>query len=189
MGNYMHQVGVIHGRFQILHNDHLKYLLAGKALCNHLVVGITNPDPLLTSDVEVDPKRSESAANPLTYYERMIMVRDVLAEVGATHHDLSIVPFPITRPELYRHYVPMNAVFFLSIYDDWGRKKLSQFKSLNLKTHVLWEVSSEQKGLSATDIRDNMIEGRDWDHLVPEATARLCRKLDMPDRLRKITNQ
>jgi D-arabinose 5-phosphate isomerase GutQ len=37
-------VGVIHGRFQILHNDHLKYLLAGKDLCRHLVIGITNPD-------------------------------------------------------------------------------------------------------------------------------------------------
>jgi|GEM_PF-3973487 len=34
-------VAVIHGRFQALHNDHLKYLLAGKACCRHLTVGIT----------------------------------------------------------------------------------------------------------------------------------------------------
>lgn len=44
----MIRTGVIHGRFQLLHNDHLKYLLAGKARCEHLVVGITNPDPCLT---------------------------------------------------------------------------------------------------------------------------------------------
>ena len=43
----MHKIGVIHGRFQLLHNDHLKYLLAGKKRCEHLVVGITNPDPAL----------------------------------------------------------------------------------------------------------------------------------------------
>ena len=47
----MIEVGVIvseHGRFQVLHNDHFKYLMAGKAQCRHLVVGITNPDPTLT---------------------------------------------------------------------------------------------------------------------------------------------
>jgi glycerol-3-phosphate cytidylyltransferase-like family protein len=33
-----YDVGVIHGRFQVLHNDHLKYLLLGKALFKHLVV-------------------------------------------------------------------------------------------------------------------------------------------------------
>ena len=38
-------VGVIHGRFQMLHNDHLKYLLAGKSRCDHLVIGITNAEP------------------------------------------------------------------------------------------------------------------------------------------------
>lgn len=29
-GSATFDVGVIHGRFQVLHNDHLKYLLAGK---------------------------------------------------------------------------------------------------------------------------------------------------------------
>ena len=42
------KTGVINGRLQVLHNDHLKYLLAGKKRCDHLVVGITNPDPTLT---------------------------------------------------------------------------------------------------------------------------------------------
>jgi len=44
------ETGVIHGRFQVLHNDHLKYLMEGMALCDHLVVGITNPDPILTGE-------------------------------------------------------------------------------------------------------------------------------------------
>ncbi|WP_045211070.1 nicotinate-nucleotide adenylyltransferase [Desulfonatronovibrio magnus] len=182
----MNQFGVIHGRFQVLHNDHLKYLMAGKELCHHLIVGITNPDPVLTSDVDVDPKRSESAANPMTYYERMVMVREVLLEAGVNYDQLSIVPFPITRPDLYRYYVPLDAVFFLSIYDDWGRKKLSHFKSLGLDTHVLWEVPPEQKGLSSTDIRGLMAEQKPWEHLVPQATARVCNMWKIPDRLRSI---
>jgi nicotinamide-nucleotide adenylyltransferase len=35
---HVYPLGVIHGRFQVLHKDHLKYLLAGKSLCEHLVL-------------------------------------------------------------------------------------------------------------------------------------------------------
>ena len=74
------ETGVIHGRFQILHNDHLDYLLSGKALCRHLVVGITNPDPVLTKKEDSDPERDSAAANPLTYYERYLLVKTALTE-------------------------------------------------------------------------------------------------------------
>ncbi|MBW2086390.1 MAG: nicotinate-nucleotide adenylyltransferase, partial [Deltaproteobacteria bacterium] len=74
----MIETGVVHGRFQVLHNDHLKYLLAGKARCRHLVVGVTNPDPSVTKDEKADPNRSQPLANPMTYYERYVMVRTVL---------------------------------------------------------------------------------------------------------------
>jgi nicotinamide mononucleotide adenylyltransferase len=178
-----YDVGVIHGRFQVLHNDHLKYLLAGRKLCRHMVVGITNPDPVLTSSVDVDLKRSNAQANPLTYFERLVMVRDVLLEAGLSHEEMTITPFPVTMPELYRHYLPLDAVYFLSIYDDWGRKKLAQFKALDLKSHVLWEVPPERKGLSSTEIRNLMMEGRPWEHLVPKAVARLCLDWDIPGRL------
>ena len=72
--------GVIHGRFQVLHNDHLKYIMAGKMRCNHLVVGITNPDPILSKEDSADLQRSLAINNPLTYFERYSMVRLVLME-------------------------------------------------------------------------------------------------------------
>ncbi|MCI5120191.1 MAG: nicotinate-nucleotide adenylyltransferase, partial [Candidatus Electrothrix sp. AUS4] len=100
--------GVIHGRFQILHNDHLKYLLAGKARCEHLVVGITNPDPCQTKDDAADPKRSSDQANPFTYFQRYQMVRAALSRQGIADKAFSVVPFPINLPELYRYYVPMD---------------------------------------------------------------------------------
>ena len=66
----MIDTGVAHGRFQIFHNDHLKYLQAAKARCRHLVVAITNPDPTLTRFDPADPGRSSPGRNPLSYYER-----------------------------------------------------------------------------------------------------------------------
>ncbi|RQW85946.1 MAG: nicotinate-nucleotide adenylyltransferase [Geobacter sp.] len=178
------ETGVIHGRFQVLHNDHLVYLLAGAALCRHLVVGITNPDPLLTKDESADPKRSNPAANPLSYFERYVMVRAVLDEAGIEPSRYSVVPFPINMPELYRYYVPLDALFFLSIYDDWGKRKLEYFTSLGLATHVLREVSAAQKGLSATDIRRRMALDEPWEELMPSAVVTLMKKWNIPGRLR-----
>jgi nicotinamide-nucleotide adenylyltransferase len=177
------QTGVIHGRFQVLHNDHLAYLLAGMSLCRHLVVGITNPDPLLTKDESVDPQRSNPLANPLTYFERYLMVRAVLEETGIEASRYSVVPFPINLPELYKFYVPLDAMFFLSIYDDWGKRKREYFTSLGLATHALREVPTAQKGLSASDIRRRMARNEPWQELVPPAVARLMQQWAIPRRL------
>lgn len=182
-----YEIGVIHGRFQVLHNDHIKYLLAGKKLCNHLIVGITNPDPSLTRDSEANPHRSTPIANPLTYYERYIMVQDALIEQGLKFPEFSIVPFPINIPDLIKYYVPINAIFFLTIYDDWGRLKKKFLESLGLKIHVLWEVTLENKGLSSSDIREAMIQGKQWEQFVPISVARLMKEWNIITRLKKLS--
>jgi len=182
----MIDTGVIHGRFQILHNDHLRYLLAGKARCRNLVVGITNPDPTLTLEDSSDPQRHLPRVNPLTYYERYLMVRAVLAEAGVSDPDLSVVPFPINFPERYESYVPLDATFFLTIYDEWGRRKKQMFESIGLKVEVLWQRSPEQKGLSGEEIREYMAMGESWEHLVPPAVRGLMHAWDIPTRLRKL---
>ena len=181
--------GVIHGRFQILHNDHLRYLLAGAALCEHLVVGITNPDPLLSREDQADPHRTGVLSNPLTYYERQVMVRAALREAGLQGDDLTVVPLPINLPELYHYYVPMQAIFFLTIYDDWGRRKRDIFQALGLRTHVLWEVHSRDKGISGHQVRERMCRNQPWEHLVPLSVAALVRAWDIPARLQELSQR
>jgi len=180
-----YELGVIHGRFQILHNDHIKYLMAGKQLCKHLVVGITNPDPSLTRDSEANPHRSTPIANPLTYYERYLIVQAALLEQDLKFSEFSIVPFPINIPDLIKYYVPIDAVFFLTIYDDWGRQKKQFLESLGLKIHVLWKVTLENKGLSSSDIRKAMIHDKPWEHYLPVSVAKLMKEWEIPLRLKK----
>lgn len=175
------KVGVIHGRFQLLHNDHMKYLLAGKERCDHLVVGITNPDPSHTRSDPADMSRSSRASNPLTYYERYCMVRQALAEQGL-QDSISIVPFPINFPELYQYYVPLDALFFLTIYDGWGEKKLTLFQELGLETEILWRKKRTEKGLSATDIRKKIINKEEWEQYVPPAVVLFIKKHHLSER-------
>lgn len=182
--NELAETGVIHGRFQVLHNDHLKYLLAGKARCRHLVVGVTNPDPTLTRADSSDADRSSRAANPLTYYERYWLVRESLCEAGLDLEEFSVLPFPINFPELYRYYVPLTAVFYLTIYDSWGEKKREMFQEKGLKTEVMWRKPAEEKGLAASEIREMMVSGGPWQDRVPPAAVRLLRAFGVVERLR-----
>ncbi|MBC8317735.1 MAG: nicotinate-nucleotide adenylyltransferase [Desulfobulbaceae bacterium] len=181
----MVKTGFIHGRFQVLHNDHLTYLLAGKKECEFLVVGITNPDPSLTKQDASDVSRSDDAENPLTYFERFLMVQAALVEAGLTLEEFMIVPFPVNFPELYRYYIPEDASFFLTIYDEWGERKLAMFEAFGLRTHILWRRLQDQKGLTSTDIRQRIAEGKQWQHMVPPAVARLIVEWRLAERLRQ----
>jgi cytidyltransferase-like protein len=183
---FQYDIGVIHGRFQILHNDHVKYLTAGKQLCEHIIIGITNPDPSLTRDHESNPHRSTELNNPLTYYERMIMIKETLLETGLKLNQFSIVPFPINYPKLLKYYVPFDKVFFLSIYDDWGRQKKKYLESLGLKVHILWEVPLEKKGISGQTVRMKMINDQPWDHLVPKSVQDLIIEWNVIGRLKNL---
>ena len=187
--NFQYDLGVIHGRFQVLHNDHIKYLMAGKELCKHIVVGITNPDPSLTRDSDANPYRSTSLANPLTYFERYLMIQAALLEQGLSLHEFSIVPLPINVPELIKYYVPLDAIFFLTIYDEWGQQKKKYFQDLGLKIHVLWEVPLDKKGLSSSDIRETMIKNGKWEHLLPSSVVNLMNEWNIAQRLKEINSK
>lgn len=187
--NFQYDLGVIHGRFQVLHNDHIKYLMAGKELCKHLVVGITNPDPSLTRDSDANPHRSTSLANPLTYFERYLMIQVAMLEQGLSLPEFSIVPLPINVPELIKYYVPLDAIFFLTIYDEWGQQKKKYFQDLGLKIHVLWEVPLDKKGLSSSDIRETMIKNGKWEHLLPSSVVNLMNEWNIAQRLKEINSK
>lgn len=181
-----HSLGVIHGRFQILHNDHLRYLLAGKKRCEHLVVGVTNPDPSLTRPESADTERDAAASNPLSYWERQCMLRAALREAGLDWESFSIVPLPVNMPGLYRHYVPMEAFFYLTIYDDWGRAKLQRFQELGLNVDVMWERPLAEKGISAADVRKAMVNGGQWRDMLPASVVKLMETWRIPERLRNM---
>jgi cytidyltransferase-like protein len=169
-----HPVAVIHGRFQPLHLGHLEYLLAGAARCDVLVVGITNPDPSQIAAEPTDPARGAEGANPFTYYDRYLMVEAALTEAGVGRDRLRIVPFPHSFPERLRFYAPADAVYLLTLYDEWGDTKLDRFHALGLTTEVMWRRTD--KPISGTRVRQAIESGGDWEPLVPPAVAKVIKE-------------
>lgn len=163
-------VGVIHGRFQMLHNGHMEYLLEGKKRCDYLIIGICNPDITLTKYSSVNPHRSERISNPLTYYERFQIINGAMLEAGVRREEFDVVPFPINYPELLFNYVPKEAKFYLTIYDQWGLDKKAVLEKLGCSVDVMWERNIEDRVTSGTQIRQYIREGKTWNRLVPEFT-------------------
>jgi nicotinamide mononucleotide adenylyltransferase len=163
----------------------MEYLLAGKSRCGLLFVGITNPDQLLTKDDPLNPHRSTPSANPFSYYERYLMVRDSLLEAGVPRADFEIVPFPINLPQLIPNYVPRGARFFVTVYDDWGRHKVRLLRDLGLDVDVMWERDYLDRFTSGTEVRDLMAAGGPWQGLVPPAVVRIVAFHGLDRRLRE----
>lgn len=179
-------IGVIHGRFQPIHLGHMEYLLAGKSRCKFLLIGITNPDPNMTAEHPTNPKRSLPSSNPFTYYERLIMIRESLLEAGVERKEFDIVPFPINYPEKLKYYVPLDASFFSTIYDDWGRSKVETLRTIGLKVEVMWERSMSTRVTSGTEVRRLIKTGDKYQHLVPAAVVRIIKELCLEEKVRTI---
>ncbi len=128
--SYYGPTGVIHGRFQMLHKGHIEYLLAGLERCRYLLIGVSNPDPATTRFTSANPHRSLPLSNPLTYFERFQMIQGALLEAGVAREHFDVVPFPINCPQLLFNYVPLDAKYYMTIYDDWSLEKKATLESL-----------------------------------------------------------
>lgn len=165
------KIGVIHGRFQMLHKGHMEYLLAGKKRCDYLLIGIANPDVNLTKYSSTAPHRSQSLSNPLTYFERFEMIRGSMLESGIALQEFDIVPFPINYPELLSNYVPLDAKFYMTIYDEWSYQKKEVLEQIGCSIDVMWQRTNAEKITSGTEVRNLIKAHQPWEHLVPAYVA------------------
>ena len=180
----MDKIGVIHGRFQMLHFGHMEYLLAGKERCEYLIIGITNPDSFLTKYSDANPHRSTSLANPLTYFERFQMINVAMVEAGVKRNEFDVVPFPINYPELIFNYAPRSAKYYMTIYDEWSREKQLSLQNLGCNIEVMWTRTNSEKVTSGSEVRDCILHNKAWDHLAPKSVYNYIIQNEIDERIR-----
>ena len=183
-----YETGVVHGRFQIFHNEHLKYVLEGKKRCQKLIIGITNFD-FNSNDHKScieDPHRVCEEANPLTFYERMIMIKGAISASKIGLEEFEIVPFPIDEPERISNFIPSQVVHFLTIYDNWGRKKKKVLEDAGYKVEVLYEKELKEKHISSSMVRERIRLGLSWQEFVPKEVYRYIVENRLEERIKSI---
>jgi len=186
----MKKIAVVHGRFQPLHNGHLDdYILKAwdKSKCDYMYIGITNPDPFHTKSSDSDPERSLPQSNPLTFIERLEMIKNAVLEKGISLQQFDIVPFPINFPELLAKFAPENAIYYLTVFDDWGEEKVEILRSVygRQNVDVLYRKSIEEKKITSTMIRQRIRDERPWEHMVPDAITKYLKDNNILQRIKE----
>jgi nicotinamide mononucleotide adenylyltransferase len=102
--------------------------------------------------------------------------------------EFEIVPFPINYPHLLKYYVPLDANFFVTVYDDWGREKVKILEQLGVEVEVMWERTLSERLTTGTEVRKLIAIEEEWQHLVPQAVARIIRDLKLEKRVQEIKN-
>jgi len=179
-------LGVIHGRFQILHYGHIEYILSALSKCKHLIIGITNFYPMVINMPDkADRNRFKSESNPFTFYERMIMIKNSLLEENIDASQFDIVPFPIEREEDIFCFTPQNATYFMTIYDEWGKRKKEKLEKLGLNIEVMWEKDISEKPTCSTIIRKMIAHGDTrWLGMVPSAVSNYILENSLDQRIK-----
>jgi nicotinamide-nucleotide adenylyltransferase len=176
--------GMVHGRFQPFHTGHLRYVLAALQHCQHLIIGITNPDPSAIVQEQTDSDRHRREANLFTFFERQWMVRAALADAGIELTRLSIVPFPIHHPERWSYYCPREAIQFMRVFSAWGEEKRRRFQERGWTVEVL--DSGSAKEVSGSEVRRRLREGQGWRECVPPAVAMVLDEIKAGERVRSV---
>jgi nicotinamide mononucleotide adenylyltransferase len=167
-------LGCVTGRFQPVHAQHLDLFDVARARCGHVVIAVTNPDSRARRQEATSAHRHTPGANPFTYFERVRVLQVALDEWGHSG-EATIVPFDLTRPELWPEYVPVTARQFVRAYSDWEREKA---RRLALAGYAVTLLDGDPAGrLSSSDIRACMWSGGHWQHLVPASTVAVLRQL------------
>jgi nicotinamide mononucleotide adenylyltransferase len=184
-------VASVHGGFQLLHNEHIRYILGAKAKCDLLIIGITQHDIHKLVETPEDPHRHEPSENPLTFDERNEIIHQALLKYNLREEQFRVVPFPIEMPSTLTSYIPINVPIFTTLCGEWSKHKIQLLQSIGYHVEILW--SNKDKTVDGTVIRDLICKGDDsWKQKVPNATIEFVEKHDIRQRildLRKVESK
>jgi nicotinamide-nucleotide adenylyltransferase len=163
--------GMVHLRAQPFHNDHLEYVLTALSLTEHLIVGITNPDPSTFREEPSSPHRHLAGANPYTYFQRARMIELSLDREGVALSRVTVVPFDPTDPAKWSYYLPVASAVtqYVRLFSSWEDRKADLLRAYGFDVYVVDRRAEKQ--VTATQVRELLQSGGDWRRLVPDGTA------------------
>lgn len=158
------------GRFQPLHEGHEAVLREIAAECDELVVGIGSAD------------KSHSVDNPFTAGERHVMITRTLEGIDVEAYVVPIVD--VDRNALWTSHVQSLCPPFDVVYSN---------------NPLVTRLFEEEEGVAVEDlpmfnraeyegtgIRDRMLSGDPWEHLVPDPVVDAIAEVDGVGRLRQV---
>lgn len=164
--------GLFVARFQPFHLGHLGAIKDVMKEVDELVIAIGSA------------QYSHNPDDPFTAGERLVMVRSALEEAGIDCGQVWIVPVP----DVNLH------VMWVSALEGYTPKFEVVYSNEPLTRRLFMEAGHDVKSIrfhkrkvySSTEIRKRMINGENWEKLVPKSVAELIKEIDGVNRLRDL---
>src|SRR3989304_3330507 len=88
--------------------------------------GSPNPNPRQFSNTPPPTPPPPAEPNPYPFFERLLMVRGVIAAEGIPPARAIIIPFPVSSPERWHFYLPPDVVHSVRVFSDWEQSKVDR---------------------------------------------------------------
>ncbi len=162
------------GRFQPFHLGHLeavKYIL-GRADDLTIIVG--------------SAQHSHTIENPFTAGERITMIRLALKEAGISRDRYTVIPLP--DAEFHKvwvaHLLSQTPNFDLVYTNEPLTSRLLKEAGLRVEHIPMFNRNS----YTATEVRKRLLNGGDWQGLLPKSVAAYLKQIGGDERLKDISN-
>ena len=157
------------GRFQPYHNGHQAVLGHVARSVDEIVIGVGSA------------QLSHELGNPFTSGERVLMITRSLASLD---RPIYVIPIEdIQRNALWVSHVRSMTPPFDCVFSN-NPLVMRLFAEAGHSVHC--PDMYERQTHSGTSIRQRMLEGEPWEHLVPPAVVEVLREIDGVGRLRQI---
>jgi nicotinamide-nucleotide adenylyltransferase len=154
------------GRFQPLHNGHLKVIKWILKKYDKLIIVIGNS------------QESNTEKNPFTLDERKEMIENTLKNEGIDEKNYQIIGIP----DVYDDESWVNSILDKAKFDTvftrnpWSKRCFDLFK-IPVKEHPMFG------DISASKIRNMVKENKEWKNFVPEEVQTIIERIDLKKRL------
>jgi nicotinamide-nucleotide adenylyltransferase len=167
------KVGLLVGRFQPFHNGHLNAVKFALKRVDYLYIIVGSA------------QRSHERDNPFTAGERISMIKSALDENGVDPSKWMAIPIQ----DADSHSVWVSSV----------RSMVPRFDIVFTNDSLTYTLFKEEGGIeveavpfldrehySATNVRNRILERKDWESLVPDQVASLVREFGGVERVRNL---
>lgn len=165
--------GLFVGRFQPFHMGHLNVVKEVLKEVDELVIAVGSA------------QYSHRISNPFTTGERLVMIRKALEEAEIDLGRIWIVPVP----DVHIHRVWVSAVEGYTPRFDivYSNEPLTRRLFIEAGYEVKPIRFYKRKAYSATEIRERMLKGGNWEELVPKSVAKFIKEIGGVERLKDLT--
>ena len=165
--------GILIGRMQPVHNGHIQVIESILDEVDEIIIGIGSA------------QLSHSLKDPFTAGERVVMMNQALADIGVDSSRYYIIPMQdINFNALWVSHVKMLTPPFSVVYSGNPLvKQLFAEEGYEVKQPPLYD----RLHLSGTEVRNRIIEDKNWQELVPDATVKLISEINGDKRLKNLS--